>query len=210
MYIFTYILVSFFLLYLYLYLHICRHSKILNHLSLKQLVKQTRGNLSCLSLYLLFCIWVWKLCFKHLWTLVFAARSRADTRRLVLRGKRWICHENISQDRRQITSIFGRLLSKKKTEFEWWYLEQLTVNMVRRYFWEKLFDSSHLFCFTILTSNWDQIVLLAATSNKQQKKTWVRGEMAQTKQRKVALMGFRSVGKSSLAIQFVQVQAECR
>ena len=29
--------------------------------------------------------------------------------------------------------------------------------------------------------------------------------MAQTKQRKVALMGFRSVGKSSLAIQFVQV-----
>ena len=30
-------------------------------------------------------------------------------------------------------------------------------------------------------------------------------KMAQTKQRKVALMGFRSVGKSSLAIQFVQV-----
>jgi len=30
--------------------------------------------------------------------------------------------------------------------------------------------------------------------------------MAQTKQRKVALMGFRSVGKSSLAIQFVQGQ----
>ena len=29
--------------------------------------------------------------------------------------------------------------------------------------------------------------------------------MAQVKQRKVALMGFRSVGKSSLAIQFVQV-----
>ena len=29
--------------------------------------------------------------------------------------------------------------------------------------------------------------------------------MAQIKQRKVALMGFRSVGKSSLAIQFVQV-----
>ena len=30
--------------------------------------------------------------------------------------------------------------------------------------------------------------------------------MAQVKQRKVALMGFRSVGKSSLAIQFVQVR----
>ena len=30
--------------------------------------------------------------------------------------------------------------------------------------------------------------------------------MSQVKQRKVALMGFRSVGKSSLAIQFVQGQ----
>ena len=30
--------------------------------------------------------------------------------------------------------------------------------------------------------------------------------MSQVKQRKVALMGFRSVGKSSLAIQFVQVK----
>ena len=51
----------------------------------------------------------------------------------------------------------------------------------------------------------NQVYLLAATSNKQQKNILVRGEMAQTKQRKVALMGFRSVGKSSLAIQFVQV-----
>ena len=56
----------------------------------------------------------------------------------------------------------------------------------------------------------NQIVLLEATSKKQQKNTRAGGEMAQTKQRKVALMGFRSVGKSSLAIQFVQVQAECR
>ena len=30
--------------------------------------------------------------------------------------------------------------------------------------------------------------------------------MSQVKQRKVALMGYRSVGKSSLAIQFVQGQ----
>ena len=30
--------------------------------------------------------------------------------------------------------------------------------------------------------------------------------MSQVKQRKVALMGFRSVGKSSLAIQFDQVK----
>ena len=163
--------------------------------------EQTRDGLSCLFLYLVFCICIWKPR-----TLVFAARSRADTRRLVLRGKRWICHENISQDRRQITSIFVRLLSKKKIEFEWWYLEQLTVNMARRYFWEKLFDSSHLFThFWLRCHRRNQLVLLAATSNKQQKNILVRGEMAQTKQRKVALMGFRSVGKSSLAIQFVQV-----
>ena len=47
--------------------------------------------------------------------------------------------------------------------------------------------------------------------SKQQKEIQERAlkrkgkKMAQIKQRKVALMGFRSVGKSSLAIQFVQV-----
>ncbi len=39
---------------------------------------------------------------------------------------------------------------------------------------------------------------------KGRKRERVSGKMS-VKQRKVALMGFRSVGKSSLAIQFVQV-----
>ena len=41
-----------------IFVAVFRHSKTLNHVSLRQLVKPTRGNLSCLSLYLLFCIFL--------------------------------------------------------------------------------------------------------------------------------------------------------
>ena len=49
------------------------------------------------------------------------------------------------------------------------------------------------------------IVILCHVSDVELKGVFLFNEKMPPKQRKIAVMGFRSVGKSSLAIQFVQV-----
>jgi hypothetical protein len=46
---------------------------------------------------------------------------------------------------------------------------------------------------------------ISEKDTKKEKEREIESGKMSVKQRKVALMGFRSVGKSSLAIQFVQV-----